>query len=61
MAEEHADARIQTDIVVRHPAVQFYNFYDAYDGGLKYQPDIEAYKSGRRGILTQAAPNIGPL
>jgi cellobiose dehydrogenase (acceptor) len=47
--------------VLRHPSVQFYDFYEAFDGGAAYQPDIQAYLTGRRGILAQSAPNIGPL
>lgn len=47
--------------MLRHPSVQFYDFYTAYDGGPEYQADIQAYLTGRRGILAQSAPNIGPL
>ncbi|KAH6663555.1 fungal cellulose binding domain-containing protein [Plectosphaerella plurivora] len=55
--EDHTN----TDVVVRHPSVQFYDFYLAYDGLAPYQSDIQAYVSNRRGILAQSAPNIGPL
>lgn len=48
-------------MVLRHPSVQFYDFYEAYDGGAEYQDDIQAYLGNRTGILAQSAPNIGPL
>lgn len=48
-------------MVVRHPSVQFYDFYTAYDGLPEYQDDIQAYLNDRSGILAQSAPNIGPM
>jgi cellobiose dehydrogenase (acceptor) len=53
--EDHTN----TDTVVSHPDVVFYNFYDAYTDPIP--ADEEKYLGQRSGILAQAAPNIGPV
>jgi cellobiose dehydrogenase (acceptor) len=50
---------VNTDTVVTHPDVVFYDFYEAFDN--PNTTDKTNYLSKRIGILTQAAPNIGPL
>ncbi|KAG7124919.1 Cellobiose dehydrogenase like protein [Verticillium longisporum] len=55
--EDHTN----TNVVLEHPSVQFYDFYTAYDGTAPYQADIQKYLTQRSGILAQSAPNIGPL
>ena len=50
---------MQTDTVIRHPNVTFYDFYAAYTDPIT--ADKDAYLSNRTGILTQSAPNIGPV
>ena len=50
---------LDTDLVVTHPDVVFYDFYQAWD-----DPNINdalQYLSNRSGILAMAAPNIGPM
>jgi cellobiose dehydrogenase (acceptor) len=53
--EDHTN----TDIVISHPDVVHYDFYEAWDDPI--ESDKNAYLSKRAGILAQAAPNIGPL
>ena len=48
-----------TDVVIRHPDVVFYDFYEAYDDPIAADRDL--YLSRRSGILAQSAPNIGPI
>ncbi|KAF2021311.1 hypothetical protein BU24DRAFT_19012 [Aaosphaeria arxii CBS 175.79] len=50
---------VNTDTVVRHPNVSFYDFYKAWDG--EYPSDSKQYLADRSGILAQSAPNIGPV
>jgi len=50
---------VNTDTVVTHPDVQFYDFYAAWDNPIA--ADKSAYLNKRSGILAQAAPNIGPM
>ncbi|KAH7135211.1 hypothetical protein B0J11DRAFT_155028 [Dendryphion nanum] len=50
---------VNTDTVVRHPNVSFYDFYKAWDG--EYPEDSKQYLEKRSGILAQSAPNIGPV
>lgn len=50
---------VNTDTVITHPDVLFYDFYEAYDDPI--DNDVNTYLSSRSGILTQAAPNIGPI
>lgn len=54
-----ADHFPQTDIVIQHPNVTFYDFYAAYTDPIA--GDKSAYLNSRDGILTQSAPNIGPI
>ncbi|ROW04606.1 hypothetical protein VPNG_07433 [Cytospora leucostoma] len=53
------DDHVNTDTVVQHPNVTFYDFYAAYDS--PNTTDADDYLDKRVGILTQAAPNIGPV
>lgn len=53
--EDHTN----TDMVIAHPNVVFYDFYKAFDDPIV--ADKTAYLSKRSGILAQAAPNIGPV
>ncbi|KAL2162456.1 hypothetical protein VTH06DRAFT_7369 [Thermothelomyces fergusii] len=50
---------LNTDLIITHPDVVFYDFYAAWDNPIT--EDKEAYLNSRSGILAQAAPNIGPL
>jgi len=50
---------LNTDLIVTHPDVVFYDFYEAWV--TPNEGDKEAYLEERTGILTQSAPNIGPL
>ncbi|KAH6613732.1 cellobiose dehydrogenase [Chaetomium sp. MPI-SDFR-AT-0129] len=50
---------LNTDLIVTHPDVVFYDFYEAWDTPIA--DDESAYLNGRTGILAQAAPNIGPM
>nr|ADT70775.1 cellobiose dehydrogenase [Hypoxylon haematostroma] len=52
--EDHTN----TDTVVTHPDVVFYDFYEA---GHPNVTDKDLYLNSRAGILAQAAPNIGPM
>ncbi|RGP81314.1 cellobiose dehydrogenase [Fusarium longipes] len=53
--EDHTN----TDTVIKHPDVVFYDFYEAYDDPIP--SDKNKYLDARSGILAQAAPNIGPI
>ncbi|KAI0161861.1 carbohydrate-binding module family 1 protein [Hypoxylon sp. FL1284] len=53
--EDHTN----TDTVITHPDVVFYDFYEAWDTPIT--SDKEKYLDSRSGILAQAAPNIGPM
>ena len=50
---------MNTDLIVTHPDVVFYDFYEAWTTPI--QTDEDAYLKTRTGILTQSAPNIGPM
>ncbi|KAJ9156097.1 Carbohydrate-binding module family 1 protein [Pleurostoma richardsiae] len=50
---------LNTDTIITHPDVVFYDFYEAWDD--PNQSDESSYLNNRTGILTQAAPNIGPM
>ncbi|KAI0525889.1 fungal cellulose binding domain-containing protein [Xylaria bambusicola] len=50
---------VNTDTVISHPSVVFYDFYKAYDD--PDTTDVNLYLNSRSGILAQAAPNIGPI
>ncbi|KAI7785464.1 carbohydrate-binding module family 1 protein [Diaporthe eres] len=53
--EDHTN----TDTVIEHPNVTFYDFYAAFDTPIA--SDKDSYLDKRSGILAQAAPNIGPM
>ncbi|KAI2618080.1 carbohydrate-binding module family 1 protein [Hypomontagnella submonticulosa] len=53
--EDHTN----TDTVITHPDVVFYDFYEAWDN--PNDTDKTMYLGSRSGILAQAAPNIGPM
>ncbi|KAI2464125.1 carbohydrate-binding module family 1 protein [Annulohypoxylon bovei var. microspora] len=53
--EDHTN----TDTVITHPDVVFYDFYEAWD--TPNTTDKDQYLDSRSGILAQAAPNIGPM
>ena len=48
-----------TDLVISHPNINFYDFYQAYD--TPFATDQELYLKNRSGPLAQSAPNIAPL
>ncbi len=50
---------LNTDLILTHPDVVFYDFYEAWTTPI--QTDEDAYLKSRTGILTQSAPNIGPM
>lgn len=56
---ENLNDHVNTDLVVRHPNVSFYDFYQAWTDPI--ESDKDAYLKGRTGILAQSAPNIGPM
>ncbi|KAI6869342.1 cellobiose dehydrogenase [Hortaea werneckii] len=53
------DDHTNTDIVITHPNVSFYDFYAAYNNPIK--SDAESYLNDRTGILAQSAPNLSVL
>ncbi|OAG04148.1 cellobiose dehydrogenase [Paraphaeosphaeria sporulosa] len=53
------DDHVGTDIQISHPDIVFYDFYAAYNNPVA--ADKDAYLSSRTGILTQVAPNLGPI
>ncbi|SPO04774.1 probable cellobiose dehydrogenase [Cephalotrichum gorgonifer] len=56
---ENLEDHTNTDTVIAHPSVEFYDFYEAWD--TPNAGDKSAYLDSRSGILAQAAPNIGPV
>jgi cellobiose dehydrogenase (acceptor) len=50
---------LNTDLIITHPDVVFYDFYQAWDSPIP--ADENSYLKNRTGILAQAAPNIGPM
>ncbi|KAK2775512.1 hypothetical protein FQN52_003981 [Onygenales sp. PD_12] len=50
---------VNTDTVIRHPDVVFYDFYAAFEEPIA--EDRDAYLDSRSGILAQAAPNMNPF
>ncbi|KAJ9149671.1 Cellobiose dehydrogenase [Coniochaeta hoffmannii] len=50
---------LNTDTVIEHPDVVFYDFYEAWTD--PNTTDKNLYLNNRYGILAQAAPNIGPM
>ena len=53
------DDHVNTDLVITHPNVSFYDFYAAYDHPIK--ADKNNYLDSRTGILTQSAPNLATV
>ncbi|KAF1965471.1 FAD/NAD(P)-binding domain-containing protein [Bimuria novae-zelandiae CBS 107.79] len=53
------DDHVGTDIQISHPDIVFYDFYAAYNNPVA--ADRDAYLKTRTGILTQVAPNLGPI
>jgi cellobiose dehydrogenase (acceptor) len=56
---QNLNDHVNTDLVVQHQNVSFYDFYQAWSNPIK--ADKDAYLNKRAGILTQSAPNIGPI
>ncbi|KAF2465230.1 cellobiose dehydrogenase-like protein [Lindgomyces ingoldianus] len=56
---QNLNDHVNTDTVLRHPNVSFYDFYAAFNDPIV--SDKEAYLNSRSGILAQSAPNIGPM
>ena len=56
---QNLDDHVNTDVVISHPNVTFYDFYGAYDAPIA--ADRDAYLKSRSVILAQSAPNIGTL
>lgn len=48
-----------TDIVISHPNISFYDYYAAYKNPIA--SDASSYLDARTGPLAQSAPNIGPV
>ncbi|KAJ4304012.1 hypothetical protein N0V88_001616 [Collariella sp. IMI 366227] len=53
------DDHLNTDTVITHPSVVFYDFYEAWLNPIA--ADASSYLTSRSGIFAQAAPNIGPM
>jgi cellobiose dehydrogenase (acceptor) len=53
---ENLDDHANTEIVITHPNVEFYDFYEAFDNPIP--SDSEKYLDARSGILAQSAPNL---
>ena len=53
---ENLDDHANTEIVITHPNVEFYDFYEAYEDPIP--SDSEKYLDARSGILAQSAPNL---
>lgn len=56
---QNLNDHVNTDLVIQHQNVSFYDFYQAWSNPIK--ADKDAYLNKRAGILTQSAPNIGPI
>lgn len=56
---QNLNDHVNTDLVVQHKNVSFYDFYQAWSNPIP--ADKDAYLNKRAGILTQSAPNIGPI
>ncbi|TKA46496.1 hypothetical protein B0A54_02328 [Friedmanniomyces endolithicus] len=53
------DDHTNTDVVITHPNVSFYDFYAAYNTPIL--ADKNRYLGNRTGILTQSAPNLATV
>lgn len=56
---QNLNDHVNTDLVVQHNNVSFYDFYQAWTDPIA--SDKKSYLESRSGILAQSAPNIGPL
>jgi cellobiose dehydrogenase (acceptor) len=56
---QNLNDHVNTDLVIKHKNISFYDFYQAWSNPI--QADKDAYLNKRAGILTQSAPNIGPM
>ncbi|KAJ4346474.1 uncharacterized protein N0V89_010403 [Didymosphaeria variabile] len=56
---QNLNDHVNTDLVVQHNNVSFYDFYQAWTDPIAN--DKKMYLESRAGILAQSAPNIGPL
>lgn len=56
---KNLDDHTNTDLVISHPNVTFYDFYAAWSAPI--EADKNSYLNNRTGILAQSAPNIGPI
>jgi cellobiose dehydrogenase (acceptor) len=56
---QNLNDHVNTDLVIQHPNISNYNFYDAWTKPI--EADKNLYLSKRSGILATSAPNIGPL
>ncbi|KAM0723891.1 hypothetical protein Q7P37_000881 [Cladosporium fusiforme] len=54
---ENLDDHANTEIVITHPNVEFYDYYEAFQNPIP--SDGEKYLEDRSGILAQAAANLG--
>ncbi|KAL2017867.1 hypothetical protein VTK56DRAFT_1612 [Thermocarpiscus australiensis] len=50
---------LNTDLIITHPNVVFYDFYEAWT--TPNPTDKDLYPKSRSGILAQAAPNVEPM
>ncbi|KAL3471067.1 hypothetical protein BJX99DRAFT_263593 [Aspergillus californicus] len=50
---------MQTEVVVQHPDIVFYDFYGAWDDPV--EEDMNSYLNNRTGPLAQSAPNVNPV
>ncbi|KAL4912248.1 hypothetical protein BDW62DRAFT_206673 [Aspergillus aurantiobrunneus] len=48
-----------TEVVIQHPDIVFYDYYGAYDEPI--EADKNSYLTSRTGPLAQAAPNVNPV
>lgn len=56
---QNLNDHVNTEIVIKHPNISFYDFYAAWNNPI--EADKDYYLSKRSGILAQSAPNIGPM
>lgn len=56
---KNLDDHANTEIVITHPNVEFYDFYAAYDDPIP--SDEQKYVDQRSGILAQSAPNLAAV
>jgi cellobiose dehydrogenase (acceptor) len=56
---QNLNDHVNTDLVIKHPNISNYDFYEAWDTPI--EADKKAYLDKRSGILATSAPNIGPV